>query len=84
MVMLSKLDADAASNIRDQHDYERALALIDELFDDYDANASRIEILSAGIARWEDRSPEFDEFNKTVRNIESQEGQHENNDETGS
>ena len=33
MVMLSKLDADAASNIRDQHDYERALALIDELFD---------------------------------------------------
>ena len=59
----------------------RALALIDELFDDYDANASRIEILSA---RWEDRSPEFDEFNRTVRNIESQEGQHENNDETGS
>lgn len=35
MVMLSKLDADAASNIRDQHDYERALALIDELFDWY-------------------------------------------------
>jgi hypothetical protein len=30
MVMLSKLDADAASNIRDQHDYERALALIGE------------------------------------------------------
>ncbi len=59
MVMLSKLDADAASNIRDQHDYERALALIDELL--------------TGIARWEDRSPEFDEFNKMVRNIETRE-----------
>ncbi|MBY0725197.1 hypothetical protein K5R12_24110 [Escherichia sp. M608] len=45
--MLSKLDADAASNIRDQHDYERALALIDELFDWYRSLGGSLALLQS-------------------------------------
>ena len=45
-------------------DYEQALALMDELVDDYDNHLVLIELLSKSIERWEDNSTEFAAFNK--------------------
>ena len=54
------------TRIESEGDYEKALALMDQLIEDYDANQSIIEILSASIEDWEDRSDEFSEFNATI------------------
>ncbi len=51
------------ARIQTQDDYDQALALMDELIDNYDANELLIEILAGAIARWEETSPEFAEFN---------------------
>lgn len=58
------------TQINSQEDYDRALALMDELVDDYDTNKVLIELLSTSIERWEDRADEFAEFNKAVAGIE--------------
>lgn len=58
------------AQIHCQEDYERAMALMDELVDDYDANKQLIELLSISIERWEDRAEEFAEFNAAVAGIE--------------
>jgi len=52
--------------IETQNDYERALELMDQLVDDYEANRLLIEILSGSIERWEDQAPEFSDFNAAV------------------
>lgn len=49
-----------------QEDYEQALALMDVLVDDYDANRQLIELLSVSIEHWEEQAPEFAEFNRAV------------------
>ncbi|WP_323875456.1 hypothetical protein [Aeromonas veronii] len=49
-----------------QEDYEQALALMDALVDDYDANQQLIEQLSLAIDLWEEQAPEFAEFNGAV------------------
>lgn len=58
------------THIDNQHDYESALALIDELVvDDYDNNVQLIDLLAASIERWEDNAEEFAEFNRRVAAI---------------
>jgi HTH-type transcriptional regulator/antitoxin HigA len=52
--------------IQDQTDYEQALALMDELIEDYDRNRPLIEVLSNSIERWEASADEFAEFNRQV------------------
>ena len=54
------------AHIETQDDYEQALALMDQLVDDYDANRLLIEILAASIERWEDQAAEFSDFNAAV------------------
>jgi len=50
--------------ITDDGEYEQALALMDELIDDYDNHLVLIELLSQSIDRWENESPDFAAFNK--------------------
>ena len=50
--------------ITDDDEYEQALALMDELIDDYDNHLVLIELLSQSIDRWENDSPAFAAFNK--------------------
>ena len=47
------------AHIETQDDYERALELMDQLVDDYDANRLLIEVLSVSIERWEDQATEL-------------------------
>lgn len=54
------------AHIETQDDYERALELMDQLVDDYDANRLLIEILAVSIERWEDQATEFSDFNAAV------------------
>lgn len=54
------------SHINDQADYEKAVALMDELMEDYDSNRPLIEVLSVSIERWESSADEFAEFNRQV------------------
>ncbi|HDT5863137.1 TPA: transcriptional regulator [Aeromonas hydrophila subsp. hydrophila] len=53
-----------------QEDYDRAMALMDELVDDYDANKQLIELLSISIERWEEQAEEFADFNAAVAGTE--------------
>lgn len=52
--------------ITDGTEYEQALALMDELIDDYDNQQVLIELLSKSIERWEDSADEFTEFNQRI------------------
>ena len=54
------------AHIETQNDYKRALALMDQLVDDYEANKPLIEILAVSIERWEDQATEFSDFNAAV------------------
>ena len=54
------------AHIETQDDYERALELMDQLVDDYEANRLLIEILAGSIERWEDQASEFSDFNATI------------------
>jgi HTH-type transcriptional regulator/antitoxin HigA len=54
------------AHIETQNDYKRALALMDQLVDDYEANKPLIEILTVSIERWEDQATEFSDFNAAV------------------
>jgi HTH-type transcriptional regulator/antitoxin HigA len=58
------------TEIDTQDDYEQALALMDELMDDYDANRRLIEILSHSIERWEDKADEFAQFNAALAEMD--------------
>ena len=49
-------EAGFISSIADEADYARALALMDELVEDYDAQRPLIGILSDAIERWENES----------------------------
>ena len=57
------------TEISSREEYEQALALMDTLVDDYDANQQLIEQLSLAIALWEEQAPEFAEFNRAVRAV---------------
>ncbi len=51
------------SGIHNAAEHQQALALMDELIEDYDANLIVIEALSNVIARYEDESLRFETFN---------------------
>ena len=59
------------SHISNEADYAQALALMDELIEDYDNQQPLIDVLSASIARWEDKSPEFKSFNDRIEKLDS-------------
>ena len=52
--------------ITNLEEYEKALALMNELIDDYDNQLILIELLSKSIDQWESKSPEFAEFNERI------------------
>ena len=58
--------------INTQADYERALAMMDQLIDDYEANKSLIDTLSLSIERWENQADEFAEFNAAVAKMKKE------------
>lgn len=57
--------------ITSEHDYQQALALMDELIDEYDQYQSVIGLLSASIERWEDQVPEFAAFNQRIAALDT-------------
>ena len=64
-------EANFISHIHSVEDYEQALALMDELIEDYDYNRPLIEILSTTILQWENEDQEFSDFNKRIRSLDS-------------
>lgn len=58
------------SEIRDDADYESALALMEELLKDYDEHRPLIGILANAIEEWENVAPEFAEFNQRVAQLD--------------
>ena len=56
--------------ITDENQYEEALALMDDLVDDYDNQQVLIELLSLSIERWENSSDSFAEFNERLENVD--------------
>ena len=72
-----KLKADALfsearfiTDIQTDAEYQNALALMDELIEDYDKQRPLIEILSASIERWENTADEFTEFNQRIKALD--------------
>jgi HTH-type transcriptional regulator/antitoxin HigA len=53
--------------IKDNDEYQQALALMEELIDDYDNQQVLIELLTGSIKRWEDESDDFSEFNARIK-----------------
>ncbi|MFT4928048.1 MAG: HTH-type transcriptional regulator/antitoxin HigA [Phenylobacterium sp.] len=64
-------NASFIARINNQADYDAALALMDELIEDYDQHKSLIEVLSVSIERWEDSAEEFAVFNQTITSLDS-------------
>lgn len=62
-------EAGFVSHIHDEADYEKALALMDELVDEYDTYLPLIEVLSASIERWENEAEYFSEFNQRIAGL---------------
>jgi HTH-type transcriptional regulator/antitoxin HigA len=62
-------EAGFISHIANEDDYAQALALMDELVEDYEVNRQLIEILARSIERWENESDEFAAFNARVANL---------------
>ena len=56
--------------IQNDGEYQQALALMEELIEDYDQQRPLIEILSASIERWENTADEFSEFNQRIAKLD--------------
>jgi len=72
-----KLKADALfsearfiTDIQTDAEYKNALALMDELIEDYDNQRPLIKILFASIERWENTADEFTEFNQRIKALD--------------
>ena len=63
-------EANFIAHIDNIGDYEKALALMDELIENYGYNRSLIEILSISIERWENESKEFKAFNARIKSLD--------------
>lgn len=59
------------THIDNEEDYTEALALMDDLIEDYDQNKALIEVLSLSIEKWEDQSEYFSEFNKDIKLLDN-------------
>ena len=55
--------------IANNEEYEQALALMEELIDDYDNQLALIESLSKSIKHWENTSADFTEFNQRILSL---------------
>ena len=64
-------EASFISHIHNQDEYELALALMDELIEDYDNQLPLIEILAAAIAQWQSSASEFEEFNRKIDDLDN-------------
>lgn len=62
-------EASFIAHIENNTDYKNALALMDELIDDYDNNKPLIEVLSVSIEQWENEDASFAQFNKAIQNL---------------
>jgi HTH-type transcriptional regulator/antitoxin HigA len=63
-------EASFISEIRNEADYENALALMDELIEDYDENRILIGVLANSIEVWENTAPEFEAFNRRIAQLD--------------
>lgn len=63
-------EATFISEIHSDAEYQQALALMDELIDDYDKQRPLIEILSNSIERWENTADEFSAFNQRIAELD--------------
>lgn len=64
-------EASFIAHIKNNNDYKNALALMDELIEDYENNKPLIEILSNSIEQWENEDASFKQFNKAIQNLDS-------------
>ncbi len=64
-------EASFISQINNEDDYKKALALMDDLIEDYDQQKPLIDVLSISIEHWENASSELAMFNQKVLNLES-------------
>lgn len=62
-------EASFIGHIANEDDYAQAMALMDELVEDYEANRPLIEILARSIEIWENESDEFAAFNARVAKL---------------
>mgnify|MGYP005855001385 CR=1 FL=1 len=58
------------NEIRCEADYEYALALVDDLFVDYESNRFLVDVLSLRIAEWESQADGFKAFNDDLAKLE--------------
>lgn len=58
------------AEIKNENDHEQALALMDQLIEDYDNNIIIIEALSSAITRYEESAQEFELFNQRQDNLD--------------
>lgn len=63
-------EAPFIGSIHSNEEYEQALALVDELIEDYPLYRPLIEMLSASIERWENSAPEFTDFNRRLEHVD--------------
>lgn len=63
-------EASFISEIKNEADYENALALMEDLIEDYDENRTLISILAGSIEAWENISPEFEAFNQRIAQLD--------------
>lgn len=59
------------SEINSSDEHQEALDLIEVLLEDYDRNLALIEILTLAIERYEERAPEFADFNNAQVKLDS-------------
>jgi HTH-type transcriptional regulator/antitoxin HigA len=59
------------SQIKTPTDYKQALALMDDLIEDYDNQRPLINIVSAAIEAWENKAPEFAKFNARISDLDA-------------
>ena len=63
-------EASFITEITNEADYENALALMDDLIEDYDENRMLIILLAHSIEVWENASPEFEAFNQRLTQLD--------------
>ena len=63
-------EASFITEIQTDAEYQNALALMDDLIEDYEKQRPLIEILSAAIERWENTADEFTEFNQRIKALD--------------
>ncbi len=58
------------AEIKSPEEYDLALALMDELIDEYDFNRALITILSFSIEQWENKAASLEKFNNAINQMD--------------